>query len=126
MAKTDNLKFFGITKPVLSHEEAQKNGSIGGKKSGEKKREMKKFKEYLNIALQRVVKDRDGNEHTYKEVGAIKLAEKYVQGDLKAQELVLKLTGEMPSEKTEITGADGAPLSPPIINITPVKVKDGK
>ena len=124
MAKTDNLKYFGITKPVLSHEEAQKNGSLGGKKSGEKKREMKKFKEYLEIALQRVVKDRDGNEHTYKEVGAIKLAEKYVQGDLKAQELVLKLSGEMPSDKTEITGANGVPFVAPVLNILPVKPKD--
>lgn len=125
MPNLQNLKRWGKEIPKPTSEEATKNGRLGGIRSGEKRQELKKFKEYLEIALQRSVKDKEGNEHTYKEVGAIKLADKYVQGDLKAQELVLKITGEMPSEKTELTGFNGSPLNPPVINILPVStVKD--
>lgn len=125
MANPQNLMGhrWGKDKPAPTSEEAAKNGRKGGIESGKKKRELKKFKEYLDIALQKVVKDREGNEHTYKEVGAVKLAEKYVQGDLKAQELVLKICGEMPSDKTEITAGDGSSLSPTVINILPVSTK---
>lgn len=114
---------WGKDKPAPSSEEAAKNGRKGGIESGKKKQELRRFKEYLDAALQKVVKDREGNEHTYKEVGAIKLAEKYVQGDLKAQEMVLKIFGEMPSDKTEIMAGDGSSFSPTVINILPVSTK---
>jgi len=128
MANPQNLigHRWGKDKPAPTSEEATKNGKKGGIASGKSRAEMATFKHYLEIALSKTVKDKNGVEHTYKEIGAIKTAEKYAQGDQKAQELVLKVMGEMPSEKTEITGAGGVPLSPPIININPVKVKDGK
>lgn len=115
---------WGKDKPAPTSEEARKNGSLGGKRSAESKRELATFKHYLEIALSKTVKDKYGEEHSYKEIGAIRTAEKYAQGDQKAQELVLKIMGEMPSDKTEITGINGTPLAPPVINILPVKTKD--
>ena len=119
----ENLKYYGKDKPVLSHAEAQACGRKGGIKSGEKRRQLASFREYLEIALQKTVKDKYGDEHSYKEIGAIRTAERYAQGDQRAQELVLKVLGEMPAEKSEVTGVNGTPLNPPIINILPVTTK---
>lgn len=124
MPNPENLKRYGKERPPLSREEAQMNGRKGGQRSGEVRKELATFKHYLEIALSKTVKDKYGEEHTYKEIGAIRTAEKYAQGDQKAQELVLKVMGEMPSEKTEITGLNGTPLAPPVINILPVQTKD--
>lgn len=125
MANPQNLigHRWGKDKPAPTSEEATINGKKGGIASGKSRKDMATFKHYLEMALSKTVKDRDGIEHTYKEIGAIKTAEKYARGDQKAQELVLKIMGEMPSEKTEITGADGTPFQPPIIQVLPVAIK---
>ena len=119
----ENLKYYGKDKPVLSHAEAQRCGRMGGIKSGEKRRQLASFRQYLEIALEKTVKDKYGEEHSYKEIGAIRTAERYAQGDQRAQELVLKVLGEMPAERSEVTGVNGTPLNPPIINILPVTTK---
>lgn len=124
MPNPENLKRYGKERPPLSREEAQMNGKKGGQKSGEVRKELATFRHYLEMALSKTVKDKDGVEHSYKEIGAMETAKRYAQGDAKAQELVLKMLGEMPSDKTEITGLNGTPLSPPVINILPVQTKD--
>ena len=101
MANNENLK--PIKKGELSKEEAKKRGSKGGKKSGEKRRELKAFKEYLLTGLNTVVSDKSGKQVTAKEAGALKVIKKYVEGEYKFVELVLKILNEMPADKQEIT-----------------------
>lgn len=90
---------------IRSTEEARKKGRIGGKKSGEARREKKRLSELLEAALQMAMKDRDGNtikspddprrNLTRKEAGMIKMATKFAKGDLKTIELAAKLQGEL-------------------------------
>lgn len=98
---TENLRPCSID----NREKARELGRIGGKKSGEAKREKKRLSELLEAALQTVMKDRDGNtikspddprrNLTRKEAGMIKMAAKFANGDLKTIELAAKLTGEL-------------------------------
>lgn len=88
-----------------SVEKARELGRIGGKRSGEAKREKKRLSELLEAALQTVLKDKDGNtikspddprrNLTRKEAGMIKMAAKFANGDLKTIELAAKLQGEL-------------------------------
>lgn len=100
MANNENLKPFTSEQ---SREEAVKNGQLGGIKSGESRREKKKIKEYLELALDIAIKDKNGNEYTRKEAGVLKLVERYVKGDQKAFDTVVELLGEKPALKQEIT-----------------------
>lgn len=96
MANNENLK-----RPSPS--EARENGRKGGIASGEARRERKKIKEYLEIALTSAIKDKQGNEYTRLEAGVLKLVERYVKGDQKAFDTVVELLGEKPALKQEIT-----------------------
>lgn len=96
MANNENLK-----RPSPS--EARENGRKGGIASGEARRERKKIKEYLEIALASAIKDQQGNEYTRLEAGVLKLVERYVKGDQKAFDTVVELLGEKPALKQEIT-----------------------
>jgi hypothetical protein len=100
MANNENLKPFTSDQ---SREEAVKNGRKGGIASGEARRERKKIKEYLEIALASAIKDKQGNEYTRLEAGVLKLVERYVKGDQKAFDTVVELLGEKPALKQEIT-----------------------
>lgn len=100
MANNENLRPFTSEQ---SREEAKKNGQKGGIASGEARRERKKIKEYLEIALTSAIKDKQGNEYTRLEAGVLKLVERYVKGDQKAFDTVVELLGEKPALKQEIT-----------------------
>ena len=89
--------------------------------SDKAKAEKKKMAELVKLALEQSLIDKNGNKIEYKGAVANKLVMKMLGGDLKAIELGLKLIGEMPSEKTEITGANGSPIVAPVLNIIPVK-----
>ena len=115
---------WGKEKPAPSSEVASINGRKGGLAKAAKERELKSAVEIIRMFLQKEVKGTDGNSYNYKEAGLLKLVQKFVGGDAKATELVLKMLGEMPADKAEITGSGGSPLSPPVINILPVKTKD--
>ena len=117
---------WGKDKPAPTSEQARKNGSLGGKTRAKNAERQKTFAEYAKIALATKTTDVKGNEIDYKSGIVLRLVKKALGGDTRSMELLMKLVDEMPSEKTEITGAGGVPLSPPIININPVKVKDGK
>lgn len=119
-----NLKRFGKEKPVLSREEAVENGRKGGQTRVKNERELEKACQIIERFLKKEIKGSDGNSYNYKEAGLLKLVNKFVAGDPKATELVLKMIGEMPSEKTEISGPNGMPITPPTINILPVKTKE--
>jgi len=101
MANNENLK--PIKKGELSKEEAKRRGSNGGKKSVQKKRKIKKIKEYLEIGLSLAIQDKNGNTYSRKEAGVIKLIERYIKGDPKAFDTVVQLLGENPAQKFEVT-----------------------
>ena len=115
---------WGKDKPAPTSEQARKNGSLGGKTRAENAERQKTFAEYAKIALATKTTDIKGNEIDYKSGIILRLVKKSLGGDTKSTELLMKLVGEMPSEKTEITGANGMPINPPVINILPVKVKN--
>ena len=118
MANNENLK-----RPSPS--EARENGRKGGIASGEARRERKKIKEYLEIALTSAIKDKHGNEYTRLEAGVLKLVERYVKGDQKAFDTVVELLGEKPALKQEITNTTPQKvfISPELHNATLEHIK---
>ena len=118
MANNENLK-----RPSPS--EARENGRKGGIASGEARRERKKIKEYLEIALASAIKDKHGNEYTRLEAGVLKLVERYVKGDQKAFDTVVELLGEKPALKQEITNTTPQKvfISPELHNATLEHIK---
>ena len=112
-------------------EELRKITQKGGKASGAKRRKMKTVSEIMKSLIhipldeaqqqffkkymgQAEVPECEQDQLMFMLVTILKLAQK---GNVKCAELVLKLIGEMPATKTEITGADGSPLSPLVLNI---------
>lgn len=77
---------------------------MGGKASGEARRQKKTMREWLEIAMQAAMKNDEGQpimspddpnrELTRKECAMLNLAAKAANGDLKAIELSAKLSGE--------------------------------
>ena len=84
--------------------EQREIAKMGGKASGEARRQNKTMREWLEIAMQAAMKNDDGQtimspddptrELTRKECAMLKLAAKAAKGDLKAIELSAKLSGE--------------------------------
>ena len=72
----------------LSTSEAREIGKKGGIKSGEKRREQKKFREIFELLLNKQSTNDKGETATIKEVIAINTVAKAVKGDLKAVNLI--------------------------------------
>lgn len=101
MANEQNLKSVRCTA------DARKLGSVGGKKSGESRREKKRLRELLEILLQQPVEAGDGS--TNAEAMTVALLKKALSGDTRAYEIIRDTIGEKPVEKrgvamqTEVT-----------------------
>ena len=112
-------------------EEQKEITQKGGKASGAKRRKMKSVSEIMKSLMrapldeaqqqffkkymgQADVPECEQDQLMFMLVTILKLAQK---GNVKCAELVLKLIGEMPAIKAELTGADGAPLSPLVLNV---------
>jgi hypothetical protein len=78
----------------LSTSEAREIGKKGGIKSGEKRREIRKFKEIFETLLYKQSTNDKGETATIKEVIAINTVAKAVKGDLKAVELIKDVLNE--------------------------------
>ena len=84
--------------------EQREIAQMGGKASGEARRQKKTMREWLEIAMQAAMKNDEGQpimspddpnrELTRKECAMLNLAAKAANGDLKAIELSAKLSGE--------------------------------
>lgn len=98
MANSENLK--PIKKGELSKEELKKRQSNGGKKSGEKRRERKKLKELLELALQST--DENGEQNDIAITAAI--IKKAAKGDVSAYLAIRDTLGEKPADKHELKG----------------------
>ena len=77
--------------------------SAGGKASGKARRERRQMREMLAEALQVVVTNSQGESKTLEEIGALKVAEQYAKGNLKAAEFIAKLMGEF-EQKVKLEG----------------------
>ena len=95
-----NLKPFN----TLTEEEQRKIASAGGKKSVEVRREKKKLKEILEIALSQTIKNNNGEEKEIKEAIMLKVVKKALQGDQKAIDYITKMIEEEPTTKHELVG----------------------
>lgn len=82
----------------------------GGEASGKARREKQNAQQVARAILDEVLKSTDGSEVTIRYAMLRKAAEKAYKGDLRAMETLVKISGEMPAEKREVTGKDGAPL----------------
>lgn len=117
MANEQNLRPFTKENPPSS-EEAKKNGSKGGKKRAANARARKAYAEHLRELLD-LPMDSHNKPRDFcrsKSAGDVKnygvtveqatiqaLVNKAMKGDIKAIELVLKITGQMPDEKHDVT-----------------------
>ena len=97
MANSENLRPNSERTPSERRENAKKAGI----KSGEKRRERKKFKELLEIALQ-LPNEETGEQNDFAIVAA--LVKKAANGDTKAFELIRDTIGEKPTDKQQLTG----------------------
>lgn len=93
-----------------SRTKAAENGRKGGIASGIAKRERQTAQAVARAILDEMLHAKDGSEVTIRYAMLRKAAEKAYKGDLRAMETLVKISGEMPAEKREVTGKDGAPL----------------
>lgn len=107
---------------IKTREQAVEKGRKGGIAAGRANKERKSLRQCLELVLdletqgntlnalrQMGIKEEDA---TYRVAVAMSIIKSAIGGNVKATELVAKLTGEM-VEKQEITGKDGEPLSMP-------------
>jgi hydroxymethylpyrimidine pyrophosphatase-like HAD family hydrolase len=92
-------------KPVKSKEEARERGRNGGIASGERRREIKSFKEELKLALSIIMEDgKSMHEHI-----TLALLNEAKKGDVRAYETVRDTMGEAPDDKSNVAA--------PVVNI---------
>lgn len=83
----------------LTEEQHRKLASKAGKASVQAKKEKKRLKELVEIALDRVYKNEKGEEITAQEMMALKAVQEAIKGDWKAWEIVQNITGQKPAEQ---------------------------
>ena len=106
-------------------DERRRNAQKAGKASGRKRRKIKAAKEYMKMLIGLPLDDTQQNLAAYMSKAGIdeqdqnqlslmlmSMMKQAQKGNVKSAELVLSLLGEMPAAKTELTGANGAPLVP--------------
>lgn len=93
----------------LSSDEAREIGAKGGKASGEARRLKRNMRQVARMVLDELVPTNGAGEQEVRYVIAKKLALEASKGSHKAAKLLVDWSGEAP-QKSEITGADGAPL----------------
>lgn len=108
MSKLDNLKPFTSNQ---SHDEAVKNGSKGGEKSGETRRRKKKAKDYLQTLLDMQATGSnkevmqamgiDEEDQTNEMLLTIGIFQKAVKGDIQAYNTIVSMLGETPISPTD-------------------------
>lgn len=106
MANEQNL----IPNSARSPNEIRENGRKGGINSGRARREKRTLKQLIEIVMSKKQTNSKGETETNKMIMVINLCQKALKGDLKAVELVTKLSGEFEPQKVEVTGKNGKDL----------------
>lgn len=111
MANEGNLISFTSDQ---SHEEAVKNGTKGGIKSGEARRKKKTLRECVRLFGELPVEGKNARamadlgipveEHNRLMQISVSLYQKAMKGDVAAFNAIRDIIGEKPTDKTEITG----------------------
>lgn len=115
MANEQNLTKMGKNRG-LTTEEAQRIGSLGGKKSGEVRRRRKTYREIAELILSMPITDEKTREYLlsqgYKEedlnndfIEMFSMHQQVLNGNVKAFEALRDTVGERPSDKLEISEA---------------------
>lgn len=97
----------------FTSENAAENGRKGGLSSGRTRRFAKTFKEALERESEKKVVTKAGDKINGFEALAGSLYREAMKGNTRAAELVIKIMNQMPADKHEVTGADGAALIAP-------------
>lgn len=99
---------------MRTKEEQREIARKGGVKSGEIRREKKRFKELFLSLLEddcKADKNKPKKERrTNKELFVMRMMKQAIDGDLNSQKYIIEMIGEAPSKKVEVTGANGSPL----------------
>lgn len=103
-------------------EERKRIATAGGKASGEVRREKRDLRKIMRQILDTEIINENGNPEEVRYTMALAVARRAMKGDIFAFKTCGEYAGEAPAERHEITGADGAALTPPQINILPVAV----
>lgn len=106
MANEQNLKPFTSDQ---SHEEAVKNGSAGGKRSGEVRREKADLRRVIQTWLEsQATTDKNGNPMTGAELMAMVAIKEMSKGSARHWELLRDTAGFKPVDKVMIADVDQA------------------
>ena len=104
MANEKNLKSFTSDQ---SHEEAVKNGSVGGKRSGEVRREKADLRRVIQTWLEsQATTDKNGNPMTGAELMAMVAVKEMSKGSARHWELLRDTAGFKPVDKVMIADVD--------------------
>lgn len=92
-------------------EEARRKGRNGGIASGKARREKAKLNHCLDLLLNKIFIDDEGNEITGAELMAVKAFEQAIEGDWKAWELARDTAGQKPVDKVAISDVSDEDIS---------------
>lgn len=96
-------------------DEQKKIASMGGKKSGEVRRQRKAMRETLLELLQLPAESRPDKNN--EELGLLAMLERWHKGDVSAGVFIRDTIGEKPSDKIDNTSSDGSMTPQPAVNI---------
>ena len=96
----------------FTKDNASEMGAKGGKASGRSRRFAKSFKEAAEAEMKVTTQTKAGDKINGREAVVKALVREAVKGNVRAAELLLKIVGEFPADKHELTGAEGKPLMP--------------
>ena len=105
MANPENLIGHEFTSDQ-NREEAAKNGRKGGKRSGEKRRQMRLMRECAEILMSKEYTNSQGQKMDGTMIAMTKQFQKMLDGDIKALEFFRDITGQKPAERIEVGNID--------------------
>ena len=122
MANEKNLKKF--KKGDVSHEEAVRRGSLGGKARAKNIKKRKTLKEMLEILLDKEITNNKGETATTLEAISVSLIKKAMSGDVRAFEVLRDTIGQKPKDVIEQTNTNIEVNDPKLINSVIGKLKE--
>lgn len=89
-----------------AHKLTVEEASKGGKKSGEKRRQMRLMRECAEILLSKEYTNSHGQKMDGTMIAMTKQFQKMLDGDIKALEFFRDITGQKPAERIEVGNID--------------------
>ena len=89
-----------------AHKLTVEEASRGGKKSGEKRRQMRLMRECAEILMSKEYTNSQGQKMDGTMIAMTKQFQKMLDGDIKALEFFRDITGQKPAERIEVGNID--------------------